>query len=370
MRKHSHMPRRRPRWWPEDEAWPPSGPPSHAARAHFMRRMGCVFGFFFLSVLAFMLLGLWNLVQWFSQNQPPEVVRWLAPVSVVFFFAVLFIWVRRGLRRFSIPMGDLLEASDRVAQGDYAARAREDGPRELRSLVRAFNGMAARLQENDARRRGLLADVTHELRTPLTVIQGNLEGMLDGVYPADEAQLKSLLDETHLLSRLVDDLRTLALAESGALLLKKEPTDLALLIGETAAAFRSRAETGQVRLELNLPSAAPLIDLDPARLREVLSNLLLNALHYTPPGGLIQVRLAFDGETGGQTVIEVQDSGAGISPEDLPHVFERFYKARDSGGMGLGLAIAKGLVEAHGGTISAHSAPGEGTVVRVSLPVS
>jgi len=230
--------------------------------------------------------------------------------------------------------------------------------------------MASRLQVTDEQRRNLLADVTHELRTPLTVIQGNLEGMLDGVYAADEAHLKSLLEETQILSRLVDDLRTLALAESGALQLKKEPTDLVALIGETTAGFRAQADAAGVALGVEVMADALLLDLDPERMHEVLSNLIANALRYTPRGGIISVRLGrthADGEQ--RTLVTIADSGPGITAEDLPHVFDRFYKARDSGGMGLGLSIAKHLTEAHGGTLDAESDPGQGTTMRITLPL-
>jgi len=190
--------------------------------------------------------------------------------------------------------------------------------------------------------------------------------MLDGVYPADEQQLKAILEETQVLSRLIDDLRTLALSESGALQLKREPTDLAVLVGETVAAFRPRAEAAGVRLEVTPKGDVPLLDLDPERIHQVLSNLIANALRYTPGDGWIRVSY---GSGGTGVVIEIEDSGAGIPAEELPHVFERFYKSRDSGGMGLGLAIAKNLVEAHGGDIQAASEPGRGTRMKISLPL-
>jgi signal transduction histidine kinase len=272
----------------------------------------------------------------------------------------------RGLWRVTRPLDELVEAADRVAGGDYSAHVAERGPREVRALARAFNAMAARLQSNEATRRNLLADVTHELRTPLTVIQGNLEGLLDGVYPRDDARLAALLEETRVLSRLVDDLRMLALAESGALQLQKEPTDLAVLLGEAAAAFRAQADAAGVALAVDAPADLPFLNLDPARVREVLSNLIANALRYTPRGGAVRLHCAPG--PGAVVAVSVSDTGQGIPPEDLPHIFDRFYKSSDSGGMGLGLAIAKGLVTAHGGEISARSAPGRGTTIRFTLP--
>ena len=271
------------------------------------------------------------------------------------------------MRRMSIPLGDLGAAADRIAQGDYAVRVKEQGPPEVRSLGGVFNSMASRLQANDEQRRNLLADVTHELRTPLTVIQGIVEGMLDGVYAADEAHLKSILEETQLLSRLVDDLRTLVLAESGALQLNKDPTDLAVLIGETTAAFRAQSEAAGITLHMDAPADAPFLNLDPERIRQVLANLIANALRHIPRGGTIWVR--FEMTRSDEARITVEDTGVGIQPDDLPHVFDRFYKTSAYSGMGLGLAIAKNLVLAHGGNIQVQSQPGHGTTICITLPI-
>jgi signal transduction histidine kinase len=305
-------------------------------------------------------------------TQPPYNLGWALPAIglVLVLGALALAWAGRGVRRLSRPLGDLLEAADRVADGDYSARVTVQGPRQVRSVAQAFNTMASRLQASDEQRRGLLSDVTHELRTPLTVIQGNVEGMLDGIYAPDEAHLRLVLEQTQLLSRLVDDLRTLALTESGALVLKRQPTDLPNLIHETAAAFGSQSDAAGVDLVVEAPPDMPPISLDPERMRQVLLNLLTNAARYTPPGGRITVRCGQVASLGDRSAsIEVEDTGPGIAPEDLPHVFDRFYKSRDSGGMGLGLAIAKSLVEAHRGTIAASSSVGHGTTIRVILPV-
>jgi two-component system OmpR family sensor kinase/two-component system sensor histidine kinase BaeS len=367
-----HFSHRRPPWWPEDEPWPPHGPPGPRAwrqmRGRFFWRVGGLFVLMFLFVA-----GGCNLVLWMAatslgliQIQPGPVISTRSEFWVALFLGVVGLFVvGRALRRLAVPIGDLMEAAGRVAEGDYSARVAERGPREVRALARAFNAMAARLQSNEATRRNLLADVTHELRTPLTVIQGGLEGLLDGVYPRDDAHLAPILDETRVLSRLVDDLRMLALAESGALKLQKEPTDVAVLLSEAAASFRAQAAAQSVALSVDAPSDLPLLDLDPERMRQVLSNLIANALRYTPAGGAIRVRAA-----GGDTSVSVSvsDTGVGIPPEDLPHIFDRFYKSGDSRGMGLGLAIAKNLVAAHGGEIAAHSEPGRGTTIRFTLP--
>jgi len=281
------------------------------------------------------------------------------------------VWGGRGLRHMSAPLGDLLEAAGRITDGDYSRRVSERGPSELRALARAFNEMAARLQLTEEQRRDLMADITHELRTPLTVIQGNLEGFLDGVYSPDEPRLKSLLEETQILARLVEDLRTLALAESGALQLKKEPTDLALLLGETVSAFRAQADAAGVKIDLQAGPDALILNLDPERIRQVFSNLIANALRYTPQAGAIHVRCTstrlVDRE---YAEITVADTGVGIAPDVLPHIFNRFYKSRDSSGTGLGLPIARHLVEAHGGSITAESQPGQGTTMRIRLPLN
>jgi two-component system OmpR family sensor kinase/two-component system sensor histidine kinase BaeS len=211
----------------------------------------------------------------------------------------------------------------------------------------------------------MLADVSHELRTPLSVVQGNLEALVDGVHPADEAHLAAILDETKVLSRLVEDLRTLSLAESGALALHRESIDVGTLVRETVASFASQAEPVAVSLDAVVSSDLPQVDADPVRAREILSNLIANALRYTPHGGSVHVSASGDGAG---VAIAVRDTGAGIEPDRIDRIFDRFYKSPESRGAGLGLAIAKQLVLAHGGQISASSVIGEGTEVRFTLP--
>ncbi len=367
-----HFSRRRPRWWPEDEPWPPPGPPGprmwRRMRGRFFWRIGGLVTLFFIFTIGGCTLAFWlaasalRLVE--IPNGPLLFLRPGSLIALLIGFVGLFL-TAHALRRVAVPIGDLMEAVGRVAEGDYTARVSEHSPREVRALARAFNDMAARLQANEETRRNLLADVTHELRTPLTVIQGNLEGLLDGVYPRDDAHLGPILEETRVLSRLVEDLRLLSLAESGALKLQKEPTDLAVLLSETAASFRAQADAAGVTLNVEVTADLPLLDLDPARMREVLSNLIANALRYTSSGGTIRAHAE-----GGYKVVNVSvsDTGAGIPPEDLPHIFDRFYKSGDSRGTGLGLAIAKNLVAAHGGEISAQSTPGQGTTIQFTLP--
>jgi signal transduction histidine kinase len=343
-------------------------------------RVGLLFLFlFFLTVGGFTLL-FWFIAESFGFLQipvsapffpqslgPPIVFRlwWFVPVILV---SIGFAVAGSALRRTAVPFGDVMEAAGRVASGDYSARVEERGPREMRALAHAFNEMTARLRTNDEQRRNLLADVTHELRTPLTVIQGNLEGLLDGVYPRDDSHLAPILEETRVLSRLIDDLRTLSLADAGALKLQKEPTDLVALVNEAVASFRAQAESAGVELRSTAPTDLPAVEIDPARIREVLENLISNALRFTPRGGEIRVECSVNSGSHSVLVL-VGDSGAGIPPDDLPHIFDRFFKSHNSRGMGLGLAIAKNLVFAHGGEIFARSEAGRGTTIQFSLPV-
>ena len=377
MNPHPHLsPRQRPPWWPENEEWPPTREAWRRVgrRNPFFRRMGCFFfGFAFLAFLGFLALLRFILAPFIDfQGAPPfDRTGYFFPFAFLGFVLLVFAvgWGARSLRRMFTPLDELFRASERVANGDYSVRVQEKGPPEVHSLTKSFNSMAERLQQHDQQRRNMLADISHELRTPITVIQGNVEGMLDGIYPADEARLKSIIEETQILSRLVDDLRTLSLAESGALRLKHEPTNLTELVRDAISGFESLAKEKDVDFELS-PTDIEDASIDPQRIREVLTNLLSNALRYTPPGGAIQVHLMETSPGPERNVtISVKDSGPGIEPQILSHVFERFYKSSDSGGMGLGLSIAKYLVEAHNGKIWAESEPGRGTTISFTLPL-
>jgi two-component system sensor histidine kinase BaeS len=268
-------------------------------------------------------------------------------------------------RRLSRPVGDLLGAAERVAEGDYDVTVEPDGPRELRLLMTTFNQMAGSLATTDEQRRRFLADVTHELRTPLAVLHGGIEAQLDGIHPRDDPHLTSLLEETQRLSRLVDDLHTLALAEAGRIVLHPERVDPAVLAEDAVAAHAPLAERQGVELSASVDRPLPEVDLDSNRIRQVLDNLLSNALRHTPSGQRVQVRVA--AEDNGVR-ITVTDSGPGFPPEKLAGVFDRFTRAADSSGSGLGLSIARDLVEAHGGTISASNTPAGGAAVNLWLP--
>jgi signal transduction histidine kinase len=371
------FPRRVPPWWPAEEPWPPKGPPNlrrwRGARHRFFWRFGCMFGLLFSLVVIGGIAIIWLALNVLSGISLPggalAVIRALG-VGIVLLAIAGITFALRSLRAAAAPLGSMLEAAERVAGGDYSLRVAESGPGEVRALIRSFNTMTERLQVADEQRRNLLADVSHELRTPLTIIQGNLEGLLDGIYPADPHHINAILEETRVLSRMIDDLRTLSMAESGALQLQLEATDLVDLVHEVAQSFQTQAVAANIALQVEVQSLLPDLEIDPTRIREVLANLLSNALRYTPNGGRIQINCGFGGEHQDRVQIAVSDSGPGVSAQGLPHIFDRFYKSSDSHGSGLGLAIARSLVVAHGGEISASSESGRGTTVRFTLPIS
>ena len=356
-----------PPWWPAGEPWPPVDPGAVMRQQFFRRAMGvgvvmmafAAWGVATLGVLASLL---------FSGYQSARAIGAFAGIvagaAVAVASFVLFVVVRRVGR----PLRRVMEAADRVAAGDYATRVDERGSPSIRSLARAFNAMTERLQRHDRLRRDLMADIAHELRTPLTVIHGRLEGLLDGVYPRDDRHLGEILEETRVLSRLIDDLRTLALSESGGLKLQKEPTDAAALARDVIRGFTPDADTAGVRLRVETAGGVAPIDLDPVRIRQVLANLLSNALRYTPSGGSVTLRVA--AAPGGGIEVAVADTGSGMTAEEVARAFDRFHKGGQSRGSGLGLAIARGLVSAHGGEMRLTSEPGRGTTVQFSIPNS
>lgn len=353
-----------PPWWPDDEPWPPerTGIGWERGRRGFLLRAGV----FFVPFLIFGTIGLTRLLRSIAEGAgldiPPDLIRF-AIFAVVFGAFMLFFG---GMRRVGMPMGDIVEAAERVGSGDFSTRLIERGPPFLRSVARAFNTMTARLEKQERLRRDLMADVAHELRTPLSVMRGRLEGLVDGVYQRDDATLVQLVEETKHLERLVEDLRTLAHAEGGTLKLQRESTDIAVLLQDVVRSFAARADAGGIELSASSAPDLPLIDIDPVRIREVLANLLANALRHTARGGHVAVSAAVDQD---RMRIAVRDTGSGISPEQLPKIFDRFAKGVDSTGSGLGLAIARNLVLAHGGEISAESVVAQGTTVTFTLPL-
>ncbi len=274
-------------------------------------------------------------------------------------------------RLLTAPLVRLTHAAQAVAAGDLTQRVDIRSRDETGELGSAFNEMAASLSEAETMRRNLIADISHELRTPLSVVQGNLQALLDGVYPLEMAQVASLYDETRLLTRLVDDLHDLALADAGQLRLEHFPVDVNGLAAAAIAQFTPLAETSGVRLELSTDEGAPPVLGDADRLAQVLRNLLSNALRHTPAGGRVSLRVTHAER---QIRMQVADTGSGISPEDLPHVFDRFYRgdrsrSRRGGGAGLGLAIARQLIAGHGGNLTVTSQPGEGAAFTITLPI-
>jgi two-component system sensor histidine kinase BaeS len=224
--------------------------------------------------------------------------------------------------------------------------------------------MSAKLKLTDEQRRSFLADVTHELRTPLSVIRGQTEAIADGVYPADAAHLEPILDATRGLEVLVEDLRTLVLTDAGSLVLNREPVDPTALVHDVLASFQAQAEAAGVNLAADLDDGVPMVDVDPARMRSALANVISNAIRHTPPGGSVRVGARSAGD---QVVIGVIDTGEGIPATLVPRVFDRFVKAPSSTGSGLGLAIVHDIVIAHGGKIELESTEGVGTSVRIAL---
>jgi signal transduction histidine kinase len=269
------------------------------------------------------------------------------------------------------PIRELTDAAQGLAQGDLSRRVAVRGDDELGELSAAFNQMAQSIERSEQLRRDMTADIAHELRNPLAILQARLEGILDGVYRAGPENIEAALDQTRLLTRLVEDLRTLASADAGQLSLDSVPCDVAAIVERSIESYRAQAKSLRVRLSADLHPVS--CEADPMRLEQVLSNLIGNALRHTPRGGEVTVRCR-PGAQGRSAVVEVEDTGEGIPPEALPLIFERFYRgdrarARAEGGTGLGLAITRKLVEAHGGSIRAGNRPQGGAVFTFELPL-
>lgn len=276
-------------------------------------------------------------------------------------------------RRIVGPLRSMMQASRRIAAGDYRQRVRSASQDELGDLAVSFNRMAETLEQTEQRRLALIGNVAHELRTPLTSIRGVMEGMMDGVIEPDAATLLSVQREVARLQRLVGDLEQLSRAEAGQIPLHREPVEPAELITAAASRLQPQFEDKGVDLALDLPDVLPPVNVDAERITQVLLNLLGNALQYTPAGGHVAVQTGVQRDA---VLVSVRDDGIGLAEDELPHIFERFYRvdksrSRAGGGSGIGLTIAKHLIEAHGGQIWAESpGPGRGSTFTFSLPLA
>ncbi len=298
----------------------------------------------------------------------------IAGITALALGAILFFQI-------TAPMRKLRKAAAAIAEGDLTQRVEINGEDEFAQLSETFNQMAVNLSEAEIQRQHLMADVAHELRTPLTAIQGTVEGMQDGVLPCDAEQLNALLSETTLLNRLIEDLRLLSLAETNQLKLLRQPVEINDLINQIIERLQPQARIKEIHLEHSLQDGLPSLQMDPDRITQIISNLVNNAIRYTPPGGSIQISTT-QNLPAAKVMIEVKDTGTGIAAHDVPHIFDRFYRAdksrsRISGGSGLGLAIVKELVEAHGGIIKVESPIFEtdkpeayGTCFKMEFPIS
>lgn len=322
--------------------------------------------------------------EWMPGNIPPlaavkigsgifsleQLLFFLASVSLLI-GTTAGLWMSRSISK---PATRLVTAVQAISKQDLSYRVPEEGSQELVDLARAVNQMAGDLESAEQLRRNMLADITHELRTPLTIIQGNLRAMLDGIYPVSEDEIRSLYSQTEHLGRLFDDLHLLALAEAGQLPMDFQPTQLDTIATEVINLFEPIAREKNLQLISQLDAAPPVI-VDPKRFRQVLYNLLSNAIRHTPEEGSVTVKLSCSGEG---ICLSVADTGEGIPTEALPHLFERFYhreqyRSMDTGGSGLGLAIIKSIITAHEGRIDVQSegiGKGSTFLIYLDLPDS
>jgi signal transduction histidine kinase len=316
------------------------------------------------------------LIEPFRGRQPPLEAGFMNAITRAILLAGLltaFLATLLGIvlvRQVTAPLRTLARASEQIAGGQLNQRVDIKGEDELGQLGRSFNRMTANLERSEQARRQMLADVSHELRNPLMIVQGGLEAFTDGVMEPSAENLQALHAKTLLLNRLVSDLHELALAEAGELSLEHSPVDLADLLTQAATAVKPQLTEREIALTLQVAKDLPTLTGDAQRIEQVLLNLLSNAVRYTPAGGRITLRAQVRPH---EVQIDVSDTGTGIPPEDLPHIFERFYRgdrsrARTSGGAGLGLAIAQALVAAHGGKIWVESQPGQGATFSFTLP--
>ncbi len=342
-------------------------------RGLLFARLAAVFGFIFVLVLAGMAVLAALLARVTQTGRHTAALLWIMGCGLALALPLLAAALAaRTFRGVAMPLADVMAAADAVAAGDLSVRVETGAPGEFGRLAQSFNRMAEELERADQQRRNLTADVAHELRTPLHLIQGNLEGILDGVYEPTAEQISVTLDETRLLARLVDDLRTLSLAETGQLPLTMEPLEVGELLTDVCTSFSGQADAAGIRLCTEIADDLPALTGDIGRLDQVFGNLVANALRHTDSGGIITLCAEPEGD---QVCIMVRDTGEGIPAEDLPLIFDRFWRGdrsrtrAEGAGSGLGLVIARYLVQAHGGRIDVESQPGQGTTFAVRLPI-
>jgi two-component system sensor histidine kinase BaeS len=291
--------------------------------------------------------------------------RWPTIVGTMFLIFVGLRLVKRGVRRTWGPVRSLIDTAGRLADGDYSARADVQSSPSMRAVGSSFNTMAERLETADEQRRRLMSDLGHELRTPLAIIRGEIEAVVDGVREGGPEHMASLLDEVEVMERLIEDLRVLSMSEAGKLELQTELGDVLSIVNEVAASYRPMAEAAGVEITVQAPDGCPPIDVDTVRIRQALTNLVVNSLRAMPAGGSLTVGLKVGSD---RLTIDVVDTGTGIASDLLPNVFERFTKSDASDGSGLGLSIARSFVRAHGGDLEiTRTGPG-GTAASLWLP--
>jgi len=293
-------------------------------------------------------------------------------IGPLLFFCILFYFGMLAYRRMGKPIANFMTATEAVAEGDLTIRIPEKGHAQMRKLSEAFNHMVEELAHADQQRKYLTADIAHELRTPIHILRGNLEGIYDGIYEANPVQLESMLQEIQILSRLVDDLQTISLAEAGQLTLHKTEVNIGELLADVYTSFILQTEEKGIRLLVDIKEEDLIIQADPERLDQVFTNLVTNAIHYSSAEQSISL-IARKNEQNSISII-VKDEGQGISAEELPFIFDRFYRAdksrtRKIGGSGLGLTIVRQLIKLHGGSVEVKSDIGKGTEFTIILPV-
>lgn len=290
--------------------------------------------------------------------------RWWIVIGTVAALVLVAVVSRRLFGRTWQPIGELIEATRRLGEGEHGVRLGFSRRGPFAAVSRSFNKMAERLEAEDERRRRLLADIGHELRTPMTVIRGEVEAVIDGLHRPGE--LSNVVDEIDLIDRLLDDLRLLSMAESGTLRLEIEPTDLGELARAVIASFSHTTSANRIDFVVVSEADGPEAEVDPHRIHQVISNLVANALRQMPDSGRLEIRVTTDATS---ATIEVADTGSGIVGQDVDRVFDRFVRSSDSTGAGLGLSISRDLVEAHQGTITAANHDDGGAVFTVTLPL-